>query len=170
MNSIGFAPVAREDSMILVLGSMPGQKSLEEHQYYAHPRNSFWPVMYTLFNSKDNLDYEQKKQLLLDNKIALWDVLRECYREGSLDSDIDQTTIKVNDFKNFFKQHKNINAIFFNGTKAEQLFRKAVLKELKESYQALNYFRLPSTSPAHAAMKFEEKCIKWEIIKNYISK
>ena len=113
INSIGFPPVAGKDAKILILGSMPGQKSLEDNQYYAHPRNSFWPIICELFNNKDDLDYEQKKQLLLDNKIALWDVLRECYREGSLDSDIDQNTIKANDFKIFFKQQKNINAVFF---------------------------------------------------------
>ncbi len=120
----GFPPIAKPDATILILGSMPGQKSLDEHQYYAHPRNSFWPIMYQLFNIIDDLNYKQRKQLLIDKKIALWDVLKSCYREGSLDSDIDQTTIVANDFNSFFEKYSKIKVVFFNGAKAEQLFRK----------------------------------------------
>lgn len=165
-DSIGFPPIAKPDATILILGSMPGQKSLEENQYYAHPRNSFWLIMYQLLNADKNLNYEQRIQLLLDNNCALWDVLKRCYRQGSLDSDIDHSTIEANNFQTFFSNHKKIKTVFFNGTKSEQLFNKEVLKNLGPS--DLKYHKLPSTSPAHAAMTIEEKLRKWEIIKRAI--
>lgn len=163
-DSIGFPPIAKPNATILVLGSMPGQKSLEENQYYAHPRNSFWPIICELFNSDKNLSYEQRKQLLYDNKIALWDVLKSCYREGSLDSDIDPSTIEANDFKSFFMKHPKIKNVFFNGAKAEQLFKKEVLNSLNN----LKYYKLPSTSPAHAAVTKDQKLLEWKIIKGLI--
>ncbi len=162
-NSTGFPPIAKPDAAILILGSMPGQKSLDENQYYAHPRNSFWSIMFQLFNADKDLSYEQRKQFLYDHKIALWDVLKSCYRKGSLDSDIDYSTIEANDFNSFFIKYPGIKAVFFNGSKAEQIFNKEVLKNLTSS--CLKYHKLPSTSPAHAAMSKEEKLLKWEIIK-----
>lgn len=167
INSTGFQPIAKPDSTILILGSMPGQKSLEENQYYAHPRNSFWPIMCQLFNANKELNYEQRKQLLYDNKIALWDVLKSCYREGSLDSDIEHSSIEVNDFESFFKKYSKIKHVFFNGTKAEQLFKKEVLNELKQTTD-LKYHSLPSTSPAHAAITVEQKLLKWKVIKGLV--
>lgn len=167
-DSIGFPPIAKPDAIILILGSMPGQKSLEANQYYAHPRNSFWPIMCQLFSADKNLNYEQRKQLLSDHKIALWDVLTSCYRKGSLDSDIDHSTIETNNFNIFFSKHKNIKAVFFNGTKAEQLFNKYILDNLEEQHQSLKYYKLPSTSPAHAAMTTEQKLLKWKVIKDLI--
>jgi double-stranded uracil-DNA glycosylase len=167
-HSTGFSPVAKPDAKVLILGSMPGQKSLVENQYYAHPRNSFWPIMRNTFNADEKLNYEQCKKLLCKNKIALWDVLKSCYREGSLDSDIDHSTIEANDFKKFFSTHAQIKAVFFNGTKAEQLFTKYVLKDLEHKHQNLKYYRLPSTSPAHAAMTTDQKLLKWALIKKLI--
>jgi double-stranded uracil-DNA glycosylase len=166
-NSTGFPPIAKPDATILILGSMPGQKSLDENQYYAHPRNSFWPIMAQLFNADKYLNYEQRKQLLHNNKVAVWDVLKSCYRKGSLDSDIDNSTIESNDFVSFFKTHSKIQTIFFNGTKAEQLFNKEVLNGLQQ-YKNLKYYKLPSTSPAHTAMSMEEKLLNWKTIKDLI--
>ena len=83
---------------------MPGAESLRQQQYYAYKHNAFWPIMCKLFNAKKDLNYKQRKQLLIDNNIALWDVLKSCYREGSLDSNIDHETIEPNDFKTFFKK------------------------------------------------------------------
>lgn len=165
-HSTGFPPIAKPDATILILGSMPGQKSLEENQYYAHPRNSFWPIICKLFIADESINYEQRKKLLSKNKIALWDVLKRCYREGSLDSDIDHSTIEPNDFISFFNKHSKIKSVFFNGTKAEQLFNKNVLNNLGQ-HQSMEYYRLPSTSPAHAAMTTEQKLLKWEIIKDF---
>jgi double-stranded uracil-DNA glycosylase len=162
--STGFPPIANKNATILILGSMPGQKSLDEQQYYAHPRNSFWPIMYKLFNVNEDLNYQRRIQLLNDRKIALWDVLKSCYREGSLDSDIDSSTIEINDFNSFLKDHSKIKSIFFNGAKAEQMFKKEILKNLAD-YQNLKYFKLPSTSPAHASMTFDQKLQKWKLLK-----
>ena len=162
-NSTGFPFIAKPDATILILGSMPGQKSLTENQYYAHPRNAFWPIMFRLFNADKILTYEQRKQFLYDNHIALWDVLKSCYRKGSLDSDIEHSTIEANNFKSFFETHSKIKTVFFNGTKTEQIYKKNVLKTLKSS--SLGYHKLPSTSPAHAAMTMEEKFLKWKLIK-----
>jgi len=167
-NSSGFSPVAEPDAKILILGSMPGQKSLEENQYYAHPRNSFWPIMFKLFKADKALTYDERKSLLLKHNIALWDVLKSCYREGSLDSDIDQSTVEPNDFKKFFSKHKHIKAVLFNGAKAEQLFKKSSLKTLNKEQQDLAYIKLPSTSPAHAAQTFEQKLLQWEIVKRFL--
>ncbi len=166
-NNIGFPPIAKTGATILILGSMPGRKSLEEQQYYAHPRNNFWPIMCQLFNVNKKLSYAQRKQLLYDNKIALWDVLKSCYREGSLDSDIDHATIEANDFNLFLQTHKKIKHIFFNGAKAEQIFKKEVLNNL-DILQELKYHKLPSTSPAHAAMSYEKKLQQWKKIKDLI--
>ncbi len=166
-DSNGFPSIAKPDATILILGSMPGQKSLDENQYYAHPRNSFWPIICELFNSDEKINYEQRKQLLYDNNIALWDVLKSCYRKGSLDSDIDPSTIEANDFKSFFIKFPKINNVFFNGAKAEQLFKKEVLKTLKDA-ENLTFHKLPSTSPAHAAMSREKKLSEWRIIKELI--
>ncbi|HIF50592.1 MAG TPA: DNA-deoxyinosine glycosylase [Thiotrichaceae bacterium] len=165
-NSIGFPPIVKSDATILILGSMPGQKSLDENQYYAHPRNNFWPIMFQLFNVKNDLVYEQRKQLLLDNKIAVWDVLKSCYREGSLDSDIDNSSIEANDFVSFFENNPKVKAVFFNGAKAEQIFNNEMLHRLQQ-VEGIEYYKLPSTSPAHAVMTREQKLIEWEIIKQF---
>lgn len=166
--STGFPPVAREDAKILILGSMPGQRSLAEQQYYAHPQNSFWAIIYRLLNSENTLDYGPKRRLLLDNHIALWDVLKTCERKGSLDADIDPRTIALNDFQSFFSRHREIQAIFFNGARAEQLFRKGALPALTRIASTPDYHRLPSTSPAHAALGFEEKYSRWRVILDYL--
>ena len=166
--STGFPPVAREDAKLLILGSMPGQRSLAKHRYYAHPQNSFWPIICRLLNSENTLDYGQKQRLLLDNYIALWDVLKTCERKGSLDADIDPRTIALNDFQSFFLRHREIKAVFFNGARAEQLFRRGVLQALKRTAPAPDYHRLPSTSPAYAALGFEEKYSRWRVILDYL--
>jgi len=165
-NSTGFPPIAKPDAMILILGSMPGQKSLEENQYYAHPQNSFWPIIFKLLNADSNLSYKEREELLFKNRIALWDVLKSCYRAGSLDSNIDHSSIETNDFNNFFSKHAHIKNVFFNGNTAEQLFNKNVLKNLVQQHHNLKYFKLPSTSPAHAAMSAEQKLLQWGILNN----
>lgn len=124
--------------------------------------------MFQLLKSDNELTYNERKTLLLRNNVALWDVLKSCYREGSLDSDIDQSTIEPNDFIKFFSRHKHISAVFFNGAKAEQLFKKNSLKPLKQAHQNLCFFRLPSTSPAHAALSIEQKLLQWETIKRFL--
>ena len=154
--SEGFSPVARPDARVLVLGSLPGQKSLAAREYYAHPQNSFWRIMHELFSVSGH--YDQRCALMSDCKIALWDVLRSSVREGSLDANIRRDSASANDFESFLKSHASIEVIAFNGKKAEQLFRTMVLKQ---HYQHVRLVGLPSTSPAYAAMSFTGKLNLW---------
>jgi len=154
-----FPPVADDRARVLVLGSMPGVLSLAENQYYAHPRNLFWPIMGSLFGAGRDVAYEQRLRLLQDHRIALWDVLHSCQRDGSLDSDI-QCEV-ANNFATFFNTYPQITHVFFNGGKAESSFRKHV----RDVGQGLVMTRLPSTSPAHASLSFEEKLAAWSQIR-----
>ena len=157
MKSYSFSPISSNNSKILILGTMPGTKSLELNQYYGHNQNNFWKFLFTIFNEDFSNDYETKKALLLKNKIALWDVLQYCDRIGSLDSAIKNEI--ANDFETFLKQHPKINTILFNGQKAAAFFKKCV--HLKETYTLIT---LPSTSPANASKSFQSKLDEWKII------
>lgn len=159
----GFPPISRPDAMLLILGSMPGRESLAQQRYYAHPRNGFWPIVSTLFNL-DTTDYEQLVQQLLQNRVAVWDVLKACFRKGSLDSDIDGKSIVSNDFQRFYIDHPQIHRVFFNGAKAESIYRKHVLPGLDARSADLELVRLPSSSPAHAALSLEQKTKAWAIL------
>jgi TDG/mug DNA glycosylase family protein len=156
-----FPPIARPSAKILILGSIPGQASLDLNQYYAHPRNAFWPIMHQLFDVNPQLEYSQRCELLTSHHIAVWDVLKACDRQGSLDSNIDSSTIEENDFTRFFKTHPAIKQVFFNGAKAEQTYRRYVLKTLDASWQILPLVKLPSTSPAHATLNVQNKIDLW---------
>ena len=160
--SQGFAPVARGDARILILGSMPGVASLEATEYYAFPRNIFWKIMGDLFAAGPELDYPSRLERLTENHIALWDVVEVCHRPGSLDSAISEDGLAINDFKTFFARHPQISSVFFNGKKAAGLFNKRVLPGLSGDY---NYGTLPSTSPAHAARSYAAKLEAWTAIK-----
>ena len=162
----GFPPIENRNARILILGSMPSVKSLEQHQYYAHPRNNFWPIIEKLFSSKSGLSYKERTELLLSNNIALWDVLKCCYRPGSLDTSIDDDSIITNDFSRFFREHPLITTVYFNGARAEQEFNKRVKPTLDPAYAELCYTRLPSTSPAMASLTPAQKLEAWSIIKD----
>ena len=155
--SEGFLPIARRDARVLVLGSLPGQRSLSDQQYYAHPQNAFWRIMRELFDIGG--DYEERCILLSENRIALWDVLRESVRPGSMDAAIRSDSAIVNDFGTFLGEFAQIEQIIFNGKKAEQLFLAMVPKTL---WQHLQLTGLPSTSPAYAAMSFGGKLEAWK--------
>ena len=163
-----FAPIADSNAVVLILGSMPSTKSLDAHQYYAHPRNSFWPIMSALFATDELPDYEDKKQLLRRHKLALWDVLNSCHREGSLDSSIDDKSIVVNDFNKFFTEHPLIKAVYFNGTRAQQEYNKRVLATLDAKFSSIEYQRLPSTSPAMASLNRAQKLERWKTILKHL--
>lgn len=155
----GFKPVADQNSRVLVLGSMPGVTSLQQTEYYAHPRNAFWPIMSNLFGFPLKIDYQLRLEQLRKNRIALWDVIGSCRRKGSLDSDIDVASIKVNDFSSLFTSSANIQRVLLNGGKADVLFRRFVPENiLPESCDVL---KMPSTSPAYAAMSFQRKLEIW---------
>jgi len=153
-----FPPVADKHATALILGSMPGKESLKQQQYYAHPQNSFWKIMGDLVGAHPTLSYPQRLHALTAANIAVWDVLHTCEREGSLDSDIEQE--EANDFVAFFARHPHITRVYFNGAKAEQSFKKFVLG--KQKLPPLEFVRLPSTSPAHAGMRYEEKLKVWK--------
>ncbi len=155
-----FPPIAAKNAKILILGTMPGEASLKAQQYYAHPRNHFWRLMGALVNAGPDVSYNQRVKILKKNNIAVWDVLKCCVRPGSLDSAITEEI--PNDFSAFFSAHPNITHVFFGSGKAEQSFKKhaaPLLKDLK-----LKYHRLPSPSPAHAALNFKQKLKAWERI------
>ena len=152
-----FPPVADENATLLILGSMPGQRSLQMQQYYAHPHNTFWQIMGEIAGACPALPYDERLLRLKVAGIALWDVLHSCQREGSLDSEI--TKEEANDFTAFFANHPGITQIFFNGAKAEQSFKRFV--QAKQTLPPLHMMRLPSTSPAHAGIHYEEKLNVW---------
>nr|HRM71210.1 DNA-deoxyinosine glycosylase [Thauera phenylacetica] len=121
-----FAPQFRADARVLVLGSMPGTASLAAAQYYAHPRNAFWPIMGALFGAGPELPYAQRLERLASAGVALWDVIGRCERAGSLDSAIAPASIEANDFAGLFAACPGIDHVFFNGAAAEAAFRRHV--------------------------------------------
>ena len=156
--------MARPDARVLVLGSLPGQVSLSERQYYAQPRNDFWKIMGVLVGASSERPYADRLQALMAHRIALWDVCASAQRPGSLDASICHATVVVNDFAGFFRAHPHIGLICFNGRTAAELYRRFVLPALPESLQAIRREALPSTSPAHAAMRFDQKLARWSIV------
>jgi hypoxanthine-DNA glycosylase len=159
MSSIrSFPPVANADATVLILGSMPGKESLKQNQYYAHPQNVFWKIMGELVGVHPQLSYEERLHKLIAARIALWDVLATCERESSLDAHIRKE--KANDFATFFARHPNITHVFFNGAKAEQSFNNKFVLGIQK-LPPLTFQRLPSTSPAHAGMRYADKLQAW---------
>lgn len=161
MQSRGFPPIARADARLLILGSLPGAESLRRRQYYAQPRNHFWRIMGAIYGAAPELDYDARAERLRESGVALWDVCAEAFRVGSLDASIEPGTIEVNDFATFFDAHPRIERVFCNGTTSAELYRRRVLPQLPERWRALTPMRLPSTSPAHAAMTYEQKLSRW---------
>jgi len=159
-----FAPVSAPDATRLILGSMPGARSLADAQYYAHPQNVFWRIAGALFEFDSALPYAERCEALRTARVALWDVLRECVRPGSLDSAIVETSIEPNDLAGFLDAHPAIQLICFNGAKAEQSFSRHVLPRLSDRHRDIPRHRLPSTSPAHAGMDFETKLARWQTV------
>ena len=158
-NCKSFLPNINDKSEILILGSMPGVKSLEEQQYYAHPQNRFWNLMGMFCNTENlaELNYQNKLQILLKNKIALWDVIKSCNRNGSLDSNIQNEL--PNDIPELLKQFPNIKIICLNGNKSYSAFKKHFPK-LFGQYKC---YTLPSTSPANARYKLENLYKEWKV-------
>jgi hypoxanthine-DNA glycosylase len=156
----GFAPIARRDARILVLGSMPSAASLAAGEYYAHPQNRFWPIVGELLGFDPRAPYARRKAALVDAGIALWDVVGSCRREGSLDSAIAEQSIVVNDFAGLLARHREIARVCFNGRRAESAWRRYVLRQWPVEPE-LDYRLLPSTSPAHAGMRYRAKLRAW---------
>lgn len=158
-----FAPVCDGRARVLILGSMPGQASLDAGRYYAHPRNSFWKILGACLGFDAGDDYARRLLALQAGGVALWDVLQACTRKGSLDSDINPASMKANDFAGFLRHNPSIRRVCFNGATAGRIYRQKVLPgllSLEDLAQPL-YVDLPSTSPAHAAMSHEQKRLRW---------
>lgn len=165
-----FAPTCSENTeggdkpRVLILGTMPGKMSLAQHQYYAHPQNAFWRIIGELLHIDVQADYATRIQQLAEKHIALWDVLKFCVRESSLDTDIERDSEVPNAIVQLLKTHKTIQRICFNGGKAAQLYRRHILPQLPENFREIEYCALPSTSPAHAGMRYAEKLKAWRVI------
>jgi double-stranded uracil-DNA glycosylase len=156
-----FPPIADAKARILILGSMPGEASLAAGQYYAHAQNLFWRILGETTGAAPSLPYAARAKALKSCGIALWDVLQSCVREGSLDSAIDDASIRANDFVSFYRAYPRIAQVFFNGAKAEATYRKRVLPLLAHGFGPQRYSRLPSTSPANASMSLAYKHRVW---------
>lgn len=159
---VGFPPIASDEAVALILGSMPSVVSLTRQQYYGHRRNAFWPIMGALIGAGPELEYKTRQLKLIEHKIALWDVLKSCIRTGSMDADINMNSILINDFSEFFSRHKQIKWIYFNGGAAEKVFKQYVMASLFDINRDFVLQRLPSTSPAYAAMSFKQKMNTWQ--------
>ena len=154
-----FSPIIDNASKILILGSIPGVKSLEKQQYYAHPRNHFWKILFTLLNKTAVSEiYEERIQLLITNKIGIWDVLENCERKGSLDIHIKNQ--QPNDFEKLLKQYPAIKTIVFNGKESHRYFIKSF-----GQIKGITYCVMPSTSPANT-ISFENKLKSWSAVFN----
>ena len=134
---------------------MPSETSILKHEYYGHPKNQFWKILFSLFEIPFSNDYEVKKFLLTQHQIALWDVLLHCEGTGSLDSQIKNEV--ANDFLSFYKKYPNIKSVYFTSLAAGKFYKKYVGYSPERTY-----FRLPSPSPAHAAQSFAEKIKAWQ--------
>jgi len=159
--SVGFPPIADLSARVLVLGTLPGVKSLEMREYYAQPHNAFWRIMSELVGAGQALEYSARLALLRAHGVAVWDVLAAGEREGSLDSSIVRASIVVNDFTAFFERHRQVRLICFNGNTAAALFERNVLPGLEPQWAAIERRALPSTSPAYASLRFEQKLERW---------
>ena len=154
----GFPPVVDDHAGVLVLGSFPSAQSLSAGQYYANPRNAFWPIISELFAVDADAPYHWRLVALQSHGIALWDVLHQCRRVGSADSAIDPKSLVVNDFGELFGGYPTITRVYFNGAKAAELYRRLALHS-----DLVHYQRLPSTSPAHV-MRPGAKLAAWQAI------
>lgn len=178
----GFPLVMGSQPETLILGSMPSADSLRQQGYYAHKRNAFWGIVGAIFDFDADQSYEKRVAALKHNKIALWDVIRSCARQGSLDSAILKSSIVINDFDSLFENTDSIRKIICNGSMAYTLFLKQVMPCLVDSVElekhkhtsdrcvvslnsdiTIEVLRLPSTSPANASISFVDKLNRWQV-------
>lgn len=161
MNRISsFPPVISKDSKILILGSVPGIKSLEMQEYYAHPQNKFWRILFELFNEDYTTDYAEKIDLLKKNKIAVWDVIDSCERKGSLDTEIKNEN--HHNILQLLNDFPSIKVIFCNGQKSFRTLEKILPDDPK-----IPVFVLPSTSPAYT-IPYQQKLKDWSALKSFL--
>ena len=168
MNQVqSFEPVIGHRPRIIILGSMPGVASLEAVQYYAHPRNAFWPIMAELFAIDQRASYAERIRQVTRLPLILWDTLQSCQRPGSLDSNIDANSVRANDFPQLLHRYPDIKAILFNGATSEKYFKQLVVPQMSDHLD-IELLRMPSTSPANAGMNFEQKLAAWRRILDFV--
>ena len=149
-----FLPIIAQEPRILILGSLPGDLSLEMNQYYGHPRNRFWKIMFTMFDEEFSNDYQIREKLIQNNHLALWDVAYSATRKGSMD--VDMKDVIPNKIEEMLQKNRSIRQIIFNGKKAEQLFKRCF-----EQKSTIIYTSLPSTSPANAQFSTDRLIEIW---------
>ena len=153
----GFPPILGRSPRVLILGTLPSRRSLEKQQYYGHPRNGFWKIMQALVGADG--DYAERCDVLVEQGIAVWDVLARSVRPGSMDADIDIGTATPNPLAELIDTSDSLRLVGFNGRKAAELFDRLVGRDGVRA--SVRFVSLPSTSPAHAAMSLEEKIRRW---------
>ena len=164
----GLPPSVGTGCRVLVLGSMPGDASLQAARYYAHPRNRFWPVMASLCGFATDVAYEDRLRGLHKAGVGLWDVIGQCERRGSLDTAIVRSSEVANSVGDLLLAHRSIVAIALNGGKAADAFRRHLQPTLPPG-RALAVFALPSTSPAHAAMNVAALQEAWSVVVPFLT-
>ncbi len=152
-----FAPIVGEEPKILILGSMPSVASLQRQEYYGHGRNQFWRIMGDLFGFDSQDSYETRKENIMNQGLAVWDVFSACERKGSLDQHIKEP--EYNDIVGFVKAHPGIRVILLNGQKAANTYRKQFRRQLPD----IKEIAMGSTSPAYT-IPYKEKLAQWRII------
>jgi TDG/mug DNA glycosylase family protein len=160
----GFAPLVGACPRVLILGSMPSVKSLQQQQYYGNSQNSFWRLMGEMFAAGPELAYAERVAVLTAANVAVWDVVAAARRPGSLDSAIDMASVAVNDFAAFTQNNAGITHVFFNGQKAASIYRQRALSAVAAVAPSLVYTTLPSTSPAMATLDFVGKLDAWRAV------
>lgn len=160
----GLAPVIDEGCVLVILGSFPGEWSLAERKYYAHPRNDFWPVMEAILGVHADGPYPDRLTGLLERGVGLWDVIHSCRREGSSDSAIED--VVLNDFRGFLSRYPAVDTLALNGGMAARQMARVVRSQ--DLSWDLRRIRLPSTSPANARYSREEKIRAWETIRDHL--
>ena len=151
-------PVYNQESQILILGSFPSVKSREGNFFYHHPQNRFWKILANIYDHEPLETISQKKQFLLENHLALWDVIASCEINGSSDSSIKNVT--VNDLEKIINQ-STITHIYTNGNLADKLYHRYF-----DAIIDLPVIKLPSSSPANASYSLEKLIDHWQIIRN----
>ena len=160
MSDIGFPPILGSKPKVLILGSMPSQKSLSKQQYYGYPQNAFWKIMAKIFEYPEEFSYSKRTEIVIQHGIAIWDVIHSCVRPGSLDSSIQKDTVIENNIPELIEHNPSIKKILCNGGTAYQLFQKHFNSWIK-NHPEIKLEKLPSTSPAHASLNFDQKLMIW---------
>lgn len=142
-----------------MLGTLPGEESLRQVRYYAHPRNLFWPIIHALFGATPSEIYEERLAFVIDRRIALWDVCARAERRASLDTEIKREV--PNTIDALLDANPGMRTVAFNGGTARRLYDRHFVRR-----PHITYLHLPSTSPAHAARSFAEKLVMWQALKD----